>query len=763
MIKREKQKERHDQRKNKAVGFIPERLLLFIFTRKGGEKNNMASISTSIAIYDKVSAPINNMIGALTDMCDAFESVERSMGKGFDTSKIVTARAAIDRAAQSVVQLGKNTDSAEGEQKQYNNAVKSGASGVDSLVDKVTGLVAAYASIQTVQKAVELSDTMTQTSARLGLINETYGSLQSVEDIEQKIFESAQRSRGAYQETANSVAKLGQTASDAFSGTDEIIAFTELLNKNFVVGGASATEQASAMYQLTQAMGSGRLQGDEYRSIIENAPLLARSIEDYMRNVQGATGTMKEWAAEGLLTADVIKAAVFNSADEVEQKFSEMPMTWGQAMTMIKNQALMTFQPVLEKINGLINNEEFQQKITNVMTGLANVANFALSAIDIITSVASFMYDNWSLLEPIVWGLVFALGAWILMLGIAKAGMLIHSAVTAISAMANGTWTWSTFAQTAAQHGLNAALLACPLVWIIMLIIAVIAVIYLVIAAINKVTDSTISATGVICGAVAWLGATIWNIFVGLVNAIIQFVWAHFVEPFIGIIEWILNACNGGFTSFGGAVANLIGQIISWFLSLGKVVTTIIDAIFGTDWTGGINSLQDKVTAWGKDEEASISISREAPTLKRLDATDAYNSGYDFGAGLADKFSFDTTEPDTSKYENMTSQGYSGNLFDPDAYGTGDYDAMNMPTNIANTADNTDKMTDSLDISSEDLKYLRDIAERDVVNRFTTAEIKVEMTNNNNISSDTDLDGIVNHLVNAVNEAMTIAAEGVPA
>lgn len=722
----------------------------------------MASISTSIAIYDKISAPINNMIGALTDMCDALESVEKSMGRGFDTSKIVTARAAIDKAAQSVVQLGKNTDSAEDEQKQYNNAVKSGASGVGSLVDKVTGLVAAYASIQTVQKAVELSDTMTQTSARLGLINETYESLQNVEEIEQKIYQSAQRSRGSYQETANSVAKLGQTASKAFSGTDEIIAFTELLNKNFVVGGASATEQASAMYQLTQAMGSGRLQGDEYRSIIENAPLLAESIEDYMRDVQGATGTMKEWAAEGQLTADVIKAAVFNSAGKVEQKFADIPMTWGQAMTMMKNQALMTFQPVLEKINGLINNEEFQQKITNVMSGLANVANFALSAIDIITSVASFMYDNWSLLEPIVWGLVFALGAWILMLGIAKVGMLIHSAVTAISAMANGTWTWSTFAQTAAQHGLNAALLECPLLWIILLIIAVIAVVYLVIAAINKFAGTSISATGLICGAFAWLGATIWNIFAGLVNGLIQIVWSYFVEPFLGIIEWILNACNGGFTSFGGAVANLIGQCISWFLSFGKVVTKIIDAIFGTDWTSSLTSLQEKVTSWGKDEEASISISREAPTLKRLDATDAYNSGYDFGAGLADKFSIDTTEPDTSKYEDMV-ESYGGNLFDPDAYGTGGYDAANMPANIANTSDNTDKMTDSLDISSEDLKYLRDIAERDVVNRFTTAEIKVEMTNNNNVSSETDLDGIVDYLVSGVNEAMTIAAEGVPA
>ncbi len=699
----------------------------------------MASISTSIAIYDKVSAPINNMISALTDMCDAYESVERSMGKGFDTSKIVSARAAIDRAADSVVKLGRNTDGAEDEQREYNRAVQSGDSAMDGLVGKVAGLVATYASLQTVGKLVNLSDEMTLTTSRLGLLVEGE---EEVAKLQEQIYEAAQRSRGEYQAMANTVTKLGLVADKAFSGTEEMVAFSELLNKNFVVGGASATEQASAMYQLTQAMGSGRLQGDEYRSIIENAPLLAKSIEDYMRNVQGATGTMKEWAAEGLLTADVIKAAVFESADEVEERFAQMPMTWGQVWTMMKNNALMQFQPVLDKINSLANNAEFQQNITNLMSGLANVAKFALSAIDVIASVASFMYDNWSLLEPIVWGLVFALGAWVLMLGIAKVGMLIHSAVTAISSLANGTWTWSTFAQTAAQQGLNAALLACPLTWIIILIIAVIAVIYLVIAAINKFAGTSISATGVICGAFAWLGATIWNIFAGLVNSLIQTIWSYFVEPFIGIIEWILNACNGGFTSFGGAVANLIGQCISWFLSLGKIVTTIIDAIFGTDWTGGLTSLQDKVTSWGKDEENAITISREAPQLKRLDATDAWDSGYSFGEGLADKFSID-----------MDSQN---NMFDSESY-----DAANAPSNIANTSDNTDKMVDSLDISSEDLKYLRDIAERDVINRFTTAEIKVEMTNNNNISSDTDLDGIVNYLANGVNEAMSIAAEGV--
>lgn len=708
----------------------------------------MSSISTSIAIYDKVSAPINNIISALSDMCDAYESVERSMGKGFDTSKIVSARAALDRAADSVIQLGRNTDNAESEQKEYNRAVSNGGSAMDGLVGKVAGLVATYASLQTVGKLVNLSDEMALTTSRLGLLVEGE---EEVKQLQKDIYEAAQRSRGEYQAMANTVTKLGLVADKAFSGTEEMVAFSELLNKNFVVGGASATEQASAMYQLTQAMGSGRLQGDEYRSIIENAPLLAKSIEDYMRNVQGATGTMKEWAAEGLLTADVIKAAVFESADEVEQRFAQMPMTWGQVWTMMKNNALMRFQPVLDKINSLANNAEFQQNITNVMTGLANVVNFALDAIDVISGVASFMYDNWSLLEPIVWGLVFALGAWVLMLGIAKVGMLIHSAVTAISSLANGTWTWSTFAQTAAQQGLNAALLACPLTWIIILIIAVIAVIYLVIAAIIKATGSTQSAMGIICGAFSVAVAFIWNLLLSLLDFILGIINA-LVNPWIAWINFFGNLFNDPI----GSIIHLFGDFADNILGIIETIARGIDKVFGSNLAGSVagwrEGLDSKIDEWaskygnGSYEAVvdSMNLSSESLGLKRWGYGDAYQSGYDWGDELADKFSID-----------MDSQN---NMFDPESY-----DAANAPSNIANTSDNTDKMVDSLDISSEDLKYLRDIAERDVINRFTTAEIKVEMTNNNNISSDTDLDGIVDYLVNGVSDAMAIAAEGVPA
>jgi hypothetical protein len=313
-----------------------------------------------------------------------------------------------------------------------------------------------------------------------------------------------------------------------------------------------------------------------------------------------------------------------------------------------------------------------------------------------------------------------------------------------------GVLTGNTAAASAAQFVYNSALLACPLTWIIMLIIALIAVIYAVVAAINKVTGSTISATGVIIGAVATMVAFVWNLIVGVINGIIQYLWTMFVEPFIGIIEFILNVCNGGFNTFGDMVANLIGQIIGWFLSLGTVVTKIIDAIFGTNWTAGLNSLKKSVTSWGKNENA-ITLSREAPELSDIGVDrwaygDAWNAGYGMGKGIDDAVS--------------GAFGGGGNIFDPDQYAS-TYEASQMPSNIASIAENTGDMKDSMDITKEELKYLRDIAERDTINRFTTAEISVNMTNNNNISSDMDLDGVVDYLVIGVNEAMATAAEGV--
>ena len=468
---------------------------------------------------------------------------------------------------------------------------------------------------------------------------------------------------------------------------------------------------------------------------------------------------LKTVAQEGKVTAEVVKNAMFAMADETNAKFDSMPKTWAQIWVDMKNQALSMFAPILTKINQIGNSTKFQKVTTGLINGLAAVANVASSALDILIAIASVFVDNWGIIQPLVLGIAAAMLLY-------NGYLIANNAITAISnaqkglaavqaykaAVANTTLAATEKAEamakasaTAAQYGFNAALLACPLTWILLIIIAVIAAIYMIVAAINKLTGSTISATGIICGVVAVAGAFVLNCAIGVLNAIIQAIWTIFVAPFLGIVEWILNVCNGGFNSFGDAVANLIGQIIGWFLNLGKVVTTIIDAIFGTDWTSGLESLQSAVTSWGKNENA-ITLDKNAPTIDyRATYSGAWDAGYDFGQGIDDKI---------------------GGMFDASGLDSmGAFDLSNtldgIYGNTGDTAANTAATADALDIAEEDLAYLRDIAEREAINRFTTAEIKVEQHNENHISKDADLDGIMDAWANDFAEKLEVSEEGV--
>ena len=359
--------------------------------------------------------------------------------------------------------------------------------------------------------------------------------------------------------------------------------------------------------------------------------------------------------------------------------------------------------------------------------------------------------DNWSIIEPIMWGVIAVLSVYAGYLALTNGieliskGIKIASCVAAYApTVATGIEVTATAAATAAQYGFNTALLACPITWIIIAIIALIAVFYMVVAWINKIQNTSISATGIICAAFAFAGTVIWNTVIGILNAIIQSAWSTFVEPFLGIIEWVLNATNGGFDSFGGAVANLIGQIISWFLSLGKVVTQIIDAIFGTDWTSGLSSLQDSVISWGKSNTA-ITIDRNAPELNgRIAYSDAINVGYQFGQGIDKKVS--------GVFDGIN------NPFDGVGGAQDTWDGIH--NNTGDTAGNTAAMADSMDVLDEDLKYMRDAAEQEVINRFTLAELKVDVKNSNTLTKKTDFDDMGRALSMFTSEFLASAAEG---
>lgn len=714
----------------------------------------MGNIRAAIALYDGVTSPLQSMHKAMGVVLNTFEAMQQASGRAVDTAAIREAREEWAKAGTAFDAIEENIRNANNEQQKFNNSIRGGSNSANGLLSIIKKVAIAAGGIAGINKVLNISDELASTKARLNLLVDDGG---SVAELEQKIMASAQRSRSVYFDTASAVAKLGLNAGNAFNGDmDQIIAFMEQVNKQFVIGGATAQEQSNAMIQLTQAMAAGALRGEELNSILDGAPGIARAIEKYMGIAEGSIKTV---AQEGKVTAEVVKNAMFAMADETNAKFDSMPKTWAQIWVGMKNQALSMFAPILTKINQIGNSTKFQKVTTGLINGLAAVANVASSALDILIAIASVFVDNWGIIQPLVLGIAAAMLLY-------NGYLITNNAITAISnaqkgiaavkayaaAAANTTLAATEKAEamakasaTAAQYGFNAALLACPLTWILLIIIAVIAAIYMIVAAINKLTGSTISATGIICGVVAVAGAFVLNCAIGVLNAIIQAIWTIFVAPFLGIVEWILNVCNGGFNSFGDAVANLIGQIIGWFLNLGKVVTTIIDAIFGTDWTAGLESLQSAVTSWGKNENA-ITLDKNAPTIDyRATYSGAWDAGYDFGQGIDDKI---------------------GGMFDASGLDSmGAFDLSNtldgIYGNTGDTAANTAATADALDIAEEDLAYLRDIAEREAINRFTTAEIKVEQHNENHISKDADLDGIMDAWANDFAEKLEVSEEGV--
>lgn len=717
----------------------------------------MATIRSQMVLNDGISGVLRKINTALNTTLNAFEQVQRASGRAVDTAQIQAARAALVEANREVDDMAEGYRRAAQQEEVLNKGLRNGTSAADGLLGKVKGIVATLAAGAGAKALLGLSDKLTSTTARLSFLVDDGG---SVDELEQKIMASAQRSRAAYLDTASAIASMGANAGRAFESNDELIAFMEQVNKQFVIGGATAEGQSAAMLQLTQAMAAGALRGEELNSILENAPGIARAIESYMGV---AEGSIKSYAEEGLITADVVKNALLSVADETNAKFESMPMTWAQICTKMQNTALAAFEPVLTRLNQVANSAQFNTVIDGAINGLAMLASVATGVLDLLINGASFVVDNWSWISPIVYGLVAAFIAY-------NAVALITNGINAAMALAEGVKaaalmmsTGATFAQTAAQYGLNAALAACPITWIVVAVIALVAAIYAACSAIAKFTGIANSGFGVIAGGInvviqffVNLGLTVANIALGIWNA--------------------LGACA---QNIGIAFSNVISGVQSWFYNLLSTALTVVAGICEAlnklpfvefDYSGITNAASDYAS---KAAEASGNIkdfvsvgdafSEGMSTFDTWQSgwvSDAFNAGANWGDGVA----------------SGVSDAVSG-LFDFDLgaatdYGTGlgtgsnygDFAMDDLLGNTGQTAANTGAAADALSTSTEELEYLRDIAERDAINRFTTAEVRIDMTGmTNRIEGGADLDGVISTLTDGFTEALLTAAEGVHA
>lgn len=529
------------------------------------------------------------------------------------------------------------------EQGRFNQEISAGTQQANELTNTIKRAVAAYVSIQSVGKALNISDELASTTARLNLMNDN---LQSTEELTNMVYAAAQNSRGSFSDMAANVAKIGNLAGDAFSSSEQIVVFAEQLNKQMKLSGASTQEASAAMLQLTQSLAKGCLNGDELTSVMENGSAVTKTIAEYMGITQGE---LKDLAAEGQVTSDIIIAAMLGAADQTNAAFETLPMTWADVWQSMKNSALVAFRPVLQRINDLANSQAVQTFVNGAIEAMAVLANIVLNIFDLIGTVGGFIADNWSVISPIIYGVIGALAVYAAYLGIVKAieiasaaASMIHSLAMSAKIAVMAAVTGQTMAATAAQMGYNGALYACPVVWIIMLLIALIAIIFAVCNAIAKMTGIANSGFGVITGGVNVviqffknLGLTVANIALGIGNA-------------------IAALASNMMTAFHNAICS----VQSWFYNLLSTALSVIEGICSAlnklpfvefDYSGISSAADDYAAkaseaAGNKEDYQSISdaFNEGFTTFDAFQdgwASDAFNAGAAWGDGIADKVS----------------------------------------------------------------------------------------------------------------------------
>ena len=677
-----------------------------------------------------------------------------------------------------VEELEKKMEEITGHQKKFKVGISNTNSSMRQLLSTVMSIATIYAGIRTAKWVMGESDQYVSTQARLEMINDN---LRTQEELQNAIFNAARRSRAEYDSFAESTAKLGLLAGDAFANNDELIYFMETMQKAFKVSGASASESINAMYQLTQAMAAGKLQGDEFRSIMENAPMLADSIEQYMKNA-GVKGVMKDWSRDGLITSDVIKAALFNAADDINTKFATLPMTFGDLWNQMGTTATQIFAPLWERINGSMNdsvsgerfngiaqtlhtaaiyaNNFFTQvqllgqsaalligriknefgdvahsifsangllgTMTNTLskmarskgaaqffTSLAKGANGLTKSLELAIGAFGWMSENFQLFLPILGSMIVGFTTFKIVngaihpivMGVANGISLMHGNMTGLTA--------STTAATAAQNGLNLALKANPYIFVASAIMSVVAALGFLVAGISKVNK----AAGLAAESQAIGGITYEAIELSK-----KMGYSYSTSQSLLDMKEQMETTDKELRDENKKYQSLLDELNRRTDPNGYIKENIKDA--------------EHYVGYSKSQlESYIANNEELIRRNTITSITAMNS-----------------MKETERAYKAAQSGIDGLMENDISVGAG------TPT-LENIAADTSRIADSVDISKENLQYMRDNAERETINRFTTAEIKVDMTNNNNITNQNDVDGLMTAFGIRLREELDATAE----
>lgn len=776
----------------------------------------MGEVRTAIRVVDKSSSALNKINARLQAMQKQMESIAKSSQATNDALQKVAS--ANDKLASVLNKTtSASTRAAAGHNRNkaaldgYNNSTKRGITYTDQLIGKLRRLASTYLGVMGAQAAITAGDAITRTENQLGTIYDQQQAAAGLpvssgaddqrliafqENSLQKIFNSAQKVRTGFTDMAQNVSKSMVLAGDAFENNiDNAIRFQEIMGEAYAVGGASAAEQASSMYQMVQALGSGILQGDELRSVREGAAMAYNEIEKFAQGVYNTTDSLKDMASEGMITSDLVVAAILNAGETMDAAFEKTTMTFGQMWTVFKNDAVWAFKPVLQQLNELANSDAahiLYGKFRDALYGIAGIFQYMLT---VAQSVLDFIADHFWIVQvagialgsvimsKIVVGLIQAYYAardffvamtalqrlQLMAFGIAAGFMLTAYAVyyvyqlTGNLAMSLGyvLLLLSAVAMTVYTIGVAFGLISSPILLVIALIALLAGVFFMY----------TEQVVGVIYTAVAFVN----NLFIAAVELI-----GGLVSALFSMWDSFANFLGNVLVDPAASMVRIIESAVNTILSLLKSVAGAIDAVFGTElaagvqgWINSVSGYADKLVAKygnGNYQERSNAGERiqgliDAATANaRISYSSAWSAGTAKGADIqdtingffndiSDKFNFDYKAPGTADtpWLNPT---INPSGFTPSALG-------DIADDAAKTAKNTDKIADSMELTEQDLEYLRKVAEMEWKKEFTTASVVINMENNNVINNESDLDGLVQKIADVMETELSIVADGV--
>ncbi|MGL4875181.1 MAG: tape measure protein [Clostridium sp.] len=726
------------------------------------------NIRNTISMQDRITPVFRSMIRSMDQTINAMQRVNQSANRNVTDRSFRSAQRSINQASNELTRFQNHLTRSNQEANRLNNTTRNMSSGM-SLLNVSAGISLAQQFASLVNSSSAYLDDMASTKARIDLIND---GLQTTGELQDKILASANRARMGYGDMSKAVTKLNMLASDQFKSNDEAIFFVETLNKMFAVSGTGAQEATAAMYQLTQAMGAGKLQGDEFRSIMENAPMLADAIAKAMGK---SKAELKELSSDGLITAEVIKQAMVKSADEINKKFDTLPMTFSQKMTVVKNNFMKNMEPVAQKFSEWLNSDDGNNFFSTLSNGLVMLSNVALIVLTGISKAFTFISDNIQYLMPFVVALgtllvgkaLIATSAWFLANGpfIALAGVIglaigilsqfgltfenvvnfMSSAIEylmpllmAVGIVAFGLWIKQLWAITYALFGVALGWLAAH--WPILIVIAAIALVIFIMQQFGVTVGDVV---GFVIGSFYALWAMLSNMFIDLINIFMifgTFLYNVFTDPIAAIKMLFLD------------MATYIVDKVLWVAQSIQDLVNMIPFV-EVDITSGLENIKANIETT-KNEIAAESGIKKSEQIGYKNPVDSFKNGFDKGKGFVNNFGkngIGSKMKGPSK-PTMPSMGIPKGMGSGKGLGDGKLKGGKL--------DKVGKIDDEIKITDEDIKLLKDISKAEFINKYTTLQpnMKVEFTGD--IKETADVNKIVETIENMVEEALASSLVG---